>query len=301
MANVYEIVTEKVLAAMAAGVAPWRQVGRSVDGAGPRSMSTRREYRGCNVVLLSIAAVVEGYSSPWWGTYEQVKGLGGQVRSGQKSTLVVFWKRTERRQENEDGEEETRRGFLLRYFSVFSEQQCDWPDGSPFATEPDDGAPRVEPIEAAQSVWSGYEGAPELRHSGDRAYYSPKDDVVAMPPRDSFESSEYYYSVLFHEGTHSTGHAKRLGRDGIVELADGGHGFGSESYAKEELVAELGAAFLCAAAGIENAATLEVSAAYLRHWSERLRSDPKLFVRAAAQAQRAADHILGCKFENGGD
>lgn len=304
MATVYEIVTEKILAALAAGVAPWHKTWSCPGGGGsmPTSMSTKRAYRGANVFLLWVAAGPAGYGSRWWGTYDQIKARGGQVRKGERSTLVIFWKRIERRAEGEDGDDEkVTRGFLLRYFAVFNEQQADWPDGSPFAEPAEEGTDeekRSRRLESAEEVVRGYKDGPPIQHGGDRAYYAPATDVIRLPEFDSFESPESYYSTAFHEVTHSTGHAKRLGREGVVDLGPG-HRFGSESYAKEELVAELGAAFLCAEAGIENAATLESSAAYLKNWSSKLRSDPRLFVSAAAQAQRAADLVLGTKFENG--
>jgi antirestriction protein ArdC len=305
MNKVYEIVTEKVLAAMAAGNVPWRKPWKD-DGTGcflpmSVSMSTRRPYRGVNVFLLAMAAMEAGYKSKWWGTYEQIQKHGGQVRKGAKSTLVIFWKRTESKRENEDGDEETRRGFMLRYFSVFNAEQADWTDecpewlkDKPAPEQPDAGeAPEPLPIEKAESIVSGYEGAPPIKYNGSSAFYSPSKDIIGMPQRKSFGSPEEFYSTLFHEMTHSTGHAKRVGRDGVTE----NHFFGDEAYSKEELVAEMGAAFLCAEAGIENAAVLENSAAYLRHWTFKLKQEPKLVVQAAAQAQRAVDHVLGRKFE----
>lgn len=309
MANVYEIVTEKVLAALESGVAPWRKTWRGSSGSPglPASMSTRRPYRGANVFLLWVAAATAGYSSRWWGTYEQVRRLGGQVRKGERSTLVTFWRRTERKveveDEDEDGGEEVRGGFVLRYFAVFNEQQADWPDGSPFAEPAEEGSEEEKlsrRLESAEEVLRGYRGGPPIAHGGDVAAYNILTDTIRMPGFDDFESPEAYYSTCFHEVTHSTGHAKRLGREGVKDLGPG-HGFGSESYAREELVAEMGAAFLCAEAGIENAAVLENSAAYLRNWASRLRSDPRMFVTAAAQAQKAADHVLGRKFEQNGE
>jgi antirestriction protein ArdC len=135
-----------------------------------------------------------------------------------------------------------------------------------------------------------------LTHGGDQAFYRPADDSIHMPKAEDFFSPEAYYATLYHEATHSTGHTKRLKRDGV---ADGTFGpFGSPVYSKEELVAEMGAAMLCAIAGIDQAATIPVTAAYLKHWRDALTGDNRLIMQAAATAQRAVDHILGTEFKD---
>lgn len=286
--DVYAMVTDQVVKALESGTVPWRQPWQASGF--PKSMSTGKNYRGANVFLLGLTATTEGYSSPWWGTYKQIEERGGQVRKGEKSTLVVFWKKGTYSKPDADGEASEKSYVMLRYFRVFNAEQA---DGLPakFYTAPD--AQPIAPIDACDLIARGYIGRPPVGHGGDRAFYSPSRDHIQMPARDAFKVSEEYYSTLFHEMTHSTGHASRLNREGIVE----GHSFGDELYSKEELIAEMGAAMLCGLAGIENV-TLGNSAAYLASWVRVLKGDAKLVVSAAAAAQKAADHITGATFDD---
>jgi antirestriction protein ArdC len=163
---------------------------------------------------------------------------------------------------------------------VFNVEQCEGID-SPMI------APAVNPIEECERIVSQMPNPPAMEQDA-RAWYKPSTDTVGMPSRNAFNSAEEYYSTLFHELTHSTGHSSRIGRDGIEKL----NTFGSESYSKEELIAEMGAAMLCGVAGIERM-TLSNSAAYLRSWIDVLKSDSRMVVSAASQAQKAADYIQG--------
>ena len=177
---------------------------------------------------------------------------------------------------------------MLRFYYVFNTAQCDGLK--------DVSAPVESPLSAPakpEEIVAFMPRRPEIKHGLTRAYYSPAEDIVAMPHRERFENEAGYYATLFHELIHSTGHASRLNRPTVTESA----GFGSNPYCREELVAEMGAAFLCGQAGIAES-TLENSAAYLQNWLEQLQNDRKLIVQAAAQAQRAADFILGTKFED---
>ena len=281
---VYSIVTERIIELLEKGTVPWHKPWNAELGM-PRSLSTGKLYRGVNVWLLGSS----DYASPWWGTYQQIHEHGGQVRKGQRSTLVVFWKRTERTVTDEEtGEETERQGFLLRYYRVFNAEQC---DGLQVPEIPGGDVHDHEPIEAAQAIVDGYvnaDGAPRLIFGGDRACYSPSLDVLRMPERHAFETAEAFYSTLLHEMTHSTGHANRLARKDLLEF----HSFGDPSYSREELVAEMGASMLSGLAGIDQV-TLPGSAAYLSHWITVLKGDVRLVVTAAAQAQRAADFIIG--------
>jgi antirestriction protein ArdC len=177
--------------------------------------------------------------------------------------------------------------WVLRYYNVFNVDQMELPDKVRATLEPP--ARTVSPFEAAEEIIRNMSRPPALRFGFDHAAYFPATDMIEMPNRNRFESAEAYYDTLFHEEIHATGHASRLGRTGIAE---GVAAFGSETYSREELVAELGAAFLCGTAGIEQA-TLRNSAAYIRNWSEKLRADSRLIVMAASAAQKAADYILG--------
>ncbi len=280
--RVFEIVTERIIELLKDGTVPWHQPWNPELGM-PRSLSTGKLYRGVNVWLLGSSM----YASPWWGTYRQIAERDGQVRKGERSTLVVFWKQTVRSaRDDETGDETERRGFILRYYRVFNAEQCEGLSVPDLVTELHDH----DPIEAAEAIADGYlEGSgPRLFVGGDRACYSPSLDELRVPRRETFETAEAYYSTLFHEMTHSTGHASRLARKDLLEF----HSFGDESYSREELVAEMGASMLSGLCGIDQV-TLPNSAAYLSHWVRVLKGDSRLVVTAAAQAQRAADFITG--------
>lgn len=269
MIDVYQSVTDRIIASLEEGTAPWR---KPWVGSGPRNVENGRHYSGINVFLLTLAP----YGDPRWGTYQAIKRAGGQVRRHEKSTQIVLLKRATKRRDKSAPEVEPDSYFLFRYYSVFNAEQA---DGLPPA---EDLAFDNEPIERAEQIALGFIG-PTVTFGGDRAFYSPTIDMVRVPMLDQFTSAEAYYSTLYHELVHSTGHESRLNR---LE----GTGFGSGPYAKEELVAEMGAAMLCGMAGIEN---LDQSAAYIDHWLQPLRNDKKFVVSAAGMAQKAADLILG--------
>lgn len=274
--NVYEIVTGKLIAALERGTAPWRRPWRGADGA-PRNIVSRREYRGINALLLGMA----GYSSPTWGTIKQINAAGGRVKRGERSTLVVFFKKLDVERENADGETVTRKAAMLRYYLVFNVDQCEGLKLEP--TTAASAAP--EPVAAGEAVIAAMPNPPMVRE-GPRACYSPAFDRVELPARAQFHSATGYYATLFHELAHATGHTSRLNRPGITGAA----AFGSGTYSREELVAEMGAAFVMAAAGLED--DTEQHAAYLKSWIAALRGDARLAVTAAGQAQKAADYIL---------
>ena len=279
--TVYEIVTDRIIAQLEKGCVPWQKPWTSN---GPRNLVSKKAYRGVNVLLLADTS----FSSPWWLTFKQAKQLGGTVRKGEKSTIVVFWKMLAKKQTKEQQEKGTKAGFIpmLRYFRVFNSEQCDG------LKIPAEDQKAVNPIQDCESLVSSMPYAPKIEHGGDRACYSPSPDRVKMPVRNSFNSPEGYYSTMFHELVHSTGHKSRLDRGFSADPQP----FGSEDYSKEELVAEVGAAMLCGVVGIEN--TISNSAAYLKSWLGALRNDSKLIVCAAAKAQKAADCIRGITFEN---
>lgn len=272
--SVYQIVTERIIAAIDRGVAPWR-IPWSQSLGQPRNLSSGKAYRGVNVWLLAIAQWEKGYPTSQWVTYKQAQAMGGQVRKGEKSTMITFWKFFDTTDKKTN---EPIRLPVLRYYNVFNVAQC---DGLKYET------PKAFPtnsIESAESIVAGMPKRPEIREGG-RACYSTTDDAVEMPAMSRFEKGEDYYSTLFHELAHSTGHESRLNRS--MKAA-----FGSSVYAREELVAEMTAAYLCAECGIIDQ-TIEQSAAYLASWKKRLQDDEKLFVMAASAAQKAADFIRG--------
>lgn len=276
--SVYEIVTEQVIRQLEQGVAPWRKPWRT-DA--PCNLVSGKPYRGINVFLLAS----QGYGSRYWLTFNQAKKLGGHVKQGEHSSLVTFWHVGEEKIiRGADGAERKSTPFLLRFYRVFNVCQT---EGIAEKLGLGKSAPRVPSIEQCEAIVAGMPNAPK-REQDARAWYRPSTDTVGMPARGLFNSSEEFYSTVFHELTHSTGHASRIGREGIEQL----NTFGSESYSREELIAEMGAAMLCGVAGIAPS-TIQNSAAYLQSWIDRLRGDSKLLVSAASAAQKAADYIRG--------
>jgi antirestriction protein ArdC len=288
--NTYEIVTDKIITLLEQGVIPWR---RPWTAAGlPRNLVSKKPYRGVNAFLLSATK----YVSPYWLTLKQANQLSGSVRKGEHAEVVVFWKvdqvdHTENESDAEhiSPEEKTRRRVVLRFYRVFNLEQCELPRAVL------DKLPKIEthehdPIEAAERIIAGMPSPPEIRYAGSKAFYSAITDRITLPPRELFTSAEEFYATLNHETLHATGHPSRLDRESITEAAP----FGSPMYSAEELIAEMGAAFLCAEAGI-SPAVIENQAAYIQAWVKKLRDDGKLVIHAAAKAQKAADYILGRK------
>jgi antirestriction protein ArdC len=296
-ADVYEIITEKIVAMLEAGTVPWHKPWSTAGGM-PMSLSSHKPYRGINVFLLGIASLAAGYSSPWWGTYDKISESGGQVRKGETSTMVTFWGRYNRWvTDDATGKREQVPAFVLRYYRVFNSEQADWQPGKGpiVCTAP---LTEVQRLAAGEAVIAGYSNPPAML-TGGAAYYRPSTDELTMPPLNAFDAAEGYYSTLFHELTHSTGARSRLDRPGFAAGAE--HTFGTPGYSKEELVAEMGAAMLCAVAGLDVTVTLPNSAAYVANWLTALANDRKLVVQAAAQAQKAVDHILGTTYAEAGE
>jgi len=260
-----------VIKQLESGVAPWRKPWRTLP---PANLNSKKPYRGINVFLLAFA----GYGSQYWLTYRQAHALGGNVRSGEHGTKIVFWKFDKFETETTDRETEERKGAFLRYYTVFNLEQT---EGLKALL----ALPPAFPIESAEAITAGMPNPPAFEQAAQAAYIASRD-TVTMPSRTAFESQAEYYSTLFHELTHSTGHAKRLAREGF----DTPQKFGSDSYSREELIAEMGSAMLCGVAGIEQA-TISNSAAYLQSWIRRLKADSRLVVSAASAAQKAADYI----------
>jgi antirestriction protein ArdC len=272
--DVYQTVTDGIVAALEAGglppwVKPWSSTG---DSSGlPRNGATGREYNGINVVILWAAAMTKGYADPRWVTFKQAQALGGSVRKGEKATLITFWRSVEIDEVDEQGRKQ--RIPVVRGYHVFNVEQCD-------------GIPAERP---AGDAVAGFETAARIlarsgavvTHGGDVAAYSPALDRIVLPEASSFASVPAYWSTALHELTHWTGHASRLGRDLSGR-------FGTESYAVEELVAELGAAFLCARAGVDGQLQ---HAEYVGHWLRVLKADKRAIFTAAARARDAADWL----------
>lgn len=283
----YTAVTDQIIALLEAGTAPWRKPWAATGGM-PVSLSTGKAYRGINPFLLQMSAALNGYTSPFWGTYKAITDKGGQVRKGERSTVVVFWKTYPDKTEV-DAKGNPKLRFVLRAFRVFNAEQADGLN----LPAPEQTTAEHTPIQACEQIVAGYVNGPRITHGGDHACYSPQTDVLMMPVPESFTAPEEYYSTLFHELTHSTGHADRNARPDLVAFAH----FGDAHYSREELVAELGSAMLAGIAGI-SPAVIDNSAAYLASWIKVLKGDSKLVIQAAGQAQKAADRVQGITWQD---
>lgn len=271
----YKHVTDLVLAKLKQGVVQWHRPWNDHDH--PRNLASGRRYRGINVFLLLGA----GYEQPYWLTGACAIKKGGRVRQGEKPRFVVgFFAGTARKQQGADPTAVP----VLKSYEVYNLAQC---EGIATPRRRRQKA-RPDPIARCAEVMDKMPLPPKIQHGGDAASYNPSLDRVRLPPLACFDSAEEYYSTAFHELGHATGHESRLRRRGITALA----GFGDTQYAREELVAEMAAVFLCSEAGIEMR-TLDNSAAYLDSWMQRLRRDPRCLVIAATQAQTAVDWVMG--------
>ena len=296
--SVYQIVTDRIIASLKEGLIPWEKPWKAPAFAGgsfPRNFVTGKPYRGVNVFLLWGTS----FCSPFWLTFKQALELGGIVRKGEKGAQIVFYKQLRSRKVKTDdapttkdgSKEDDRAPFILTYYTVFNVEQC---DGLTIPTVQPTPALPVDADETCEAIVSGWAGRPTIRTeevNEGHAYYRPATDSVHLPARFRFIDTAHYYATLFHELVHSTGHESRLARTS-------GSSFGDELYSKEELVAETGAAFLCAFGGIATKHTEQNTAAYIQNWISKLEQDNRLIVQAAARAQRAVDLITGHSFED---
>ncbi|EBS4058373.1 DNA primase [Salmonella enterica subsp. enterica serovar Newport] len=300
--DIYQLVTDRILASLAQGVLPWRKPWRT-DGRGqtglPVNALTGRHYSGVNVLLLWMAAETGGYPGDAWLTYRQAQEAGGQVRRGETSSLAVVYKDWTRPAEDEngnrlydaDGQPLKETVPMLRQLHLFNVAQC---DGLPAQMLPADGGGR--PVEEYATVSPQQLAAVQtmLTASGvqltslyqDRAYYTPAADRIVMPLTSQFDSEADYWSTLLHEMVHSTGHRSRLDRPGISTPRQKGDAV----YALEELVAETGSAFLCAQLGIYGEVQHE---RYIDGWLRVLKADKKALFRACSKAREATEYLLG--------
>ncbi len=276
--NVYEIVTTRILDQLQKGTVPWRKPWSTIT-AGPRNLITNKPYRGINVFLLG----AHRFASPYFLTFKQALDRGGVVKKGERGCPIVFWKWRDNEEDSAAESEHERKPAapLLRYYTVFNVEQCEGVPSPAVETRRP-----FEPLPECERVVRAMPNPPRLEHQGTQAFYRPSTDTVTLPPPERFNSRELY--SLLHELTHSTGHESRLARKGITDAVL----FGSHEYSHEELVAEMGAAFICGHCGID-AATLTESTSYIAGWLQALQNDTRMVVLAAAQAQKAADLILG--------
>ena len=282
--NVYDEVTTRIIAELEGGRIPWVQPWGSTGGAGaamPRNALTARPYSGINVLLLWGAVIEGGYPSQSWLTFRQAQEAGGCVRKGEHGVCVVYADKftpgAERERAREAGEEVRVVPFLKR-FTVFNVAQCEGLRAG-LASDPAP-LPEREIVPVAEQVIAA--SGVDFRIGGDRAFYAPGPDVVQVPPQPAFFDQINWYRTALHELTHATGHSSRLDRHLVSS-------FGTKDYAREELVAEMGSAFLCASLGIVPTVR---HADYLASWLAVLREDNRAIFRAASAASKAADWLL---------
>ncbi len=285
-ADLYTRITGRIVEELEKGVRPWLKPWNAEHAAGRITRPLRHNgqpYRGINVLMLWGEAMAKGFACPIWMTYKQSQELGAQVRKGEHGSLVVFADRIRRTETNDRGEDIDREIPFLKAYTVFN---CEQIDGLPaHFTAP--AAPVLDPVQriAAAETFFANTGA-DIRHGGNQAYYAIHADFVQMPPFETFRDAESYYATLAHETTHWTRHASRLERE------FGRKRWGDEGYAAEELVAELGSAFLSADLGI-TPEPRDDHASYIASWLKVLKEDKRAIFAAAAHAERAVGFLHG--------
>ena len=277
--DLYAEVSARIVAELEAGAAPWVKPWSATPGANtPCNAVSNRPYSGCNVVLLWMAQAA-GYRTPRFLTFKQAVDLGGHVRRGERGTKVYFVKQLQVRDEGEDDGSSTRLIPMMREYTVFNVDQCE-----NLPNEINTGEPvRVRNPDIRDELADAFlrsTGA-DIGEGHGEAYYVPSRDFISMPAFAGFKGADHFYNVVFHELTHWTGHRSRLDRDLKTR-------FGSRDYAAEELIAELGAAFLCAEFGFDGDVR---NAGYIASWIELLNADKRAFFTACGQASKAAEYL----------
>lgn len=303
MSDIYLDVTNKIVSALNQGVIPWIKpwttTGSSADSPFPINAITRRPYAGINIPLLWAEARLRGFRQDRWLTFNQARKAGGHIRRGEQSTLAVLYKPMSKEAHDEDdqvvrdeqGNIKMVQFALLRTHCLFNiEQTEDLPAEAQKHDECDDQAAFIDHAPAEQLLVAS--GARIEHRYGDHAFYQPVRDLIQLPTKGQFEDVGSYYATALHELTHWSGHLSRLNRDGIT----GGHTFGSAEYAFEELVAEMGAAFLCALTGTQGELRHEE---YLASWLKILKEDKRAIFRASGQAREASEYLLALQSDQG--
>lgn len=280
--DIHAEIADRIASMLEQGVAPWRQPWTGGCGL-PSNAKSGNRYSGINCLMLHLTQHARGFGSSRWLTFVQAKQLGGCVRKGERGTPILIVKDVTRKATTPGGEAERYR--MATSATVFNLDQI---EGLTLAAETSGS---TDPIGAAEDLVAGYlSTGPALAHGDVGAFYSPSRDQITMPNRAAFHTAAGYYSTLFHEIGHSTGHTSRLDRD-LSPLAI------VHSYAREELVAEFTAAFLCGQAGLDDDREIENTAAYLANWAAKIRDDPKVLAWAASQASKAVALVLSHRVE----
>lgn len=285
-ADVYTRIADTIVRALEQGTRPWIRPWNAEHAAGRITKPLRHcgtPYQGINIIMLWQAAMACDYAAPSWMTYRQARELGGQVRKGEKGELVVYANTLTRTEQDGNGDEQDIAIPFMKGYTVFNVEQVDGLPSHYYQL----AEPTLDPVQRIAHAENFFaETGADISHGGNRAYYNVTHDRIQMPPFETFRDAESYYATLAHECTHWTRHSSRLDRD------FGRKRFGDEGYAREELVAELGSAFICAdlELGLESR---EDHAAYIESWLKVLSSDKRAIFSAAAHAQRAADYLTG--------
>lgn len=291
--DVFKSVTDRIILGLEKGIVPWRNpLKNGLTASLPKNLVSTNHYSGINVLLLSM----NDYKSPYWLTFNQVKRLGGTIPAGEISTEIVYWDFTVTHQETKKVIELKEYNALPvkkkanydmtsfgRFYNVFNTDQISRLKVQNESKE----QPLKERIKACDKAVSLYKDKPVLMHASGTPCYVPSKDLIRIPKPSAFDSSEDFYSTLFHELVHSTGSTERLARDGVVKQIN----FGSSTYSHEELVAEIGALFLCAETGIVNQ-VIDNSVAYIKNWLNALRDDKYFVFKASSEAQKAVRYML---------
>ena len=280
--DVYQIVTNRIIALLEQGTVPWQKPW--IEPGIPKNLLSKRPYRGINLwLLLSL-----DYQHNLFLTWDQLKKIGGSVKQGEHGHVVVFWKTLKK--DGDIEEEERKKNIpLLRYYKVFNVEQCkDIPEN--LVNLKVERHQEHDTLLQCEQIVECMPSVPDIKHKVQKAFYDIEKDYINMPRKKSFVTPESYYCTLFHELVHSTGHEKRLNRSSITQMMESG----SDQYSIEELVAEMGAAYLCSHAWILSE-QVENIAAYIGGWVKQLSNDKKFIIRAAGNAQKAVDYILNVK------
>lgn len=274
--DIYEMVTDRIIEQLEKGYIPWQKPWTGVhDGAYNRI--SNKPYSLLNQMLLS--------KTGEYASFKQWTELGGHIRKGEKAEIVTFWKIQQIEEENEDGEKIIKQLPLLRYYNVFHISQVEGVEPKSIDLN------ELQPIEEAERIKTEYmqrEHIKILEKVTDKAFYSPSLDYIQVPCKEQYQNIEEFYSTLFHEMTHSTGHKNRLDREDVKDCMY----FGSENYSKEELCAELGSAFLINKLGIASSKSFNNSTAYIQSWLRVLKNDKKFIISASSRAEKAVKYIL---------
>ena len=286
--DIRQAITNQIIEALESGtVPPWRRPWRIGNNAGSHAnVVSKNTYRGLNPILLDLASETHGFSSRWWGTFNQWRQLGGRVmprpqgiEPGKWGTQIVFWSPVSKKVENQNGDLEDDRFYVLRLYTVFNVDQVEGLDhlraGQADTSEPVviDYHPADQAIVATGAT---------IRFGGNKAFYSPRTDSIQMPPRETFESVDEFYSTCFHELCHWS--ERRLGWDRKEK---------ENTYALGELVAEIGSCYLCRELGVPACDDLSNHVAYVKSWLRAMKNDPRFIFTASGQASKSADFILG--------